>query len=63
MSQKSVSIPMDRLFAWHSAVKGAVMFPGMESKIGREPYQDLCETVLELEAAIGVIKVDQGFNG
>ena len=63
MSQKNVSVSMDRLFAWHSAAKSVVMFPGMEAKMGKEPYRDLCRMVLELEAAIGVVKEDQGFNG
>jgi hypothetical protein len=58
-----VAVLREKLFFWHSAAKTQVMFPGMKSKIGAEQYKDLCQVVIELEQAIGVIKGEQGFNG
>ena len=56
MSQDTVSVPKDRLYAWHASAKSLAMFPGMESKVGKDVYQDLCRTVLDLEALMGVDK-------
>jgi hypothetical protein len=53
MSQDRVAIPKDRLYAWHTAAKSLVLFPGMEAKVGKDVYQDLCRTVLDLEAVMG----------
>jgi hypothetical protein len=58
LSQDRISIPKDRLYAWHAAAKSLVMFPGMEAKVGKDMYQDLCRTVLDLEAVMGVDKDD-----
>jgi len=56
LSQDHVSVRKDRLYAWHASTKSLVMFPGMESKVGKDVYQDLCRTVLDLEAVMGVDK-------
>ena len=59
MSKDSVSVPKDRLYAWHASTKSLVMFPGMEAKVGKDVYLDLCNTVLDLEAVMGVDKVEE----
>jgi len=59
VSDESVLIPMDRLFAWHSAIKAVVMYPGMKAKVGETLYDEICRSVLGLEAAIGVVKDGQ----
>jgi hypothetical protein len=51
-----VTVPKDRIYAWHASVKSLVMFPGLESKVGKDVYQDLCRTVLDLEAIMGADK-------
>jgi hypothetical protein len=56
LSQDSVSVKKDRLYAWHASAKSLVMFPGLEAKVGKDVYQDLCRTVLDLEALMGVDK-------
>jgi hypothetical protein len=59
LSKDSVSVQKDRLYAWHASAKSLVMFPGLEAKVGKEVYQDLCRTVLDLEALMGVDKPEE----
>jgi len=59
LGKDNVSVPKDRLYAWHASTKSLVMFPGIEAKLGKEIYQDLCNTVLDLEARMGVDKVGE----
>lgn len=60
---RAVLIHKDVLFAWHSAMKAVIMFPGIEAKIGKFHHQEVAKAVLGIEAALGVVKGDQGFNG
>ena len=60
---RAVLISKDVLFAWHSAMKAVIMFPGIEAKIGHFHHQEVAKAVLGIEAALGVVKGDQGFNG
>ena len=44
-------------------MKAVIMFPGIEAKIGKFHHQEVAKAVLGIEAALGVVKGDQGFNG
>lgn len=48
-------IEREQLFAFHSALKGVKMFPGMKEKIGSELFDEISKNVFALESIIGYI--------